>query len=420
MTLALTADPIASFLVTDQPMFISLIAPARAQAPAGAPRPSLRLLTLVLIGLAAAQSAAADERFSYDASKPMQFFHAGDGGNCNGCSWIAAEGTIQRDTPEVFRQFLAKGWSGYEVVLNSPGGDPAAAMRLGEIIREQNLHTSIGKTAGRFDPEGNRINTVDGGQDPGHCASACVWAFLGGVRRAAGDGELGVQQLYDPETIKDPQAKTASALDRAADQAMMGNLISYVIRMDASPKLLALAAAQTPWREISWLKRQEIVELGIDTSKDYSSPMTVEPFGAGGSYIEIISRTTFASFRHRLYCRGDASNVYLAMIPISKYDSRTFEATMRGIMAERSVDRISDSGKRSFLLKLAAIESAPLGFQTSVQIVGATMADLQAAKRIEVSYDGLGKVDSEIVMGLQFDLAGDRRKIGIVARSCVK
>jgi len=93
---------------------------------------------------------------------------------------------------------------------------------------------------------------------------------------------------------------------------------------------------------------------------------------------------------------------------------------MRSIMAERSVDLVSDSGKRSFPLKLAALEAAPLGPQTSVQIVGATMADLQAAKRIEISYDGLGKVDSEMVMGLQFDLAGDRRKIGIVARSCVK
>jgi len=48
------------------------------------------------------------------------------------------------------------------------------------------------------------------------------------------------------------------------------------------------------------------------------------------------------------------------------------------------------------------------------------MADLQAAKRIEISFDGLGKVEAEMAMGLQFDLAGDRRKIGIVARSCVK
>ncbi|MGJ4992930.1 hypothetical protein ACQR0Z_00840 [Bradyrhizobium sp. HKCCYLS3077] len=116
------------------------------------------------------------------------------------------------------------------------------------------------------------------------------------------------------------------------------------------------------------------------------------PFGAGGAYVEIVSRTTVASFRHRLYCKGDAAHVYLAMIPNSKYDSN-FETTMRGIMAERAVELISDAGKRRFPLKLAALEATPQGPQTSVQIVGATMADLQAAKRIELSYDGLGKVD---------------------------
>src|SRR3954470_12104764 len=89
---------------------------------------------------------------------------------------------------DVFRRFLAEGRSGYDVVFNSPGGDIAAAMKLGEIIREQNLHTAVGKTTGAFDAKSGFINTTDGGQDPGHCASACVWAFLSGTRRAAKEG----------------------------------------------------------------------------------------------------------------------------------------------------------------------------------------------------------------------------------------
>ncbi|WP_063828201.1 hypothetical protein [Bradyrhizobium sp. ORS 285] len=402
---------------------MSFITPARAKPFAAADRrPSLRLLTLVLLAVAALrpQPSAADETFTYDASKPMQFFNAGDTGNCNGCSWIAAEGTIQRDTPEVFRRFIAKGKNAYDIVFNSPGGDLTAAMKLGEMVREQNLHSSVGKTTGKLDAESGFINTIDGGKDPGRCASACVFAFLGGVRRAAKDGELGVQQFHDPEAIKEPKAKTASALDRAADQAMMGTLITYVLRMDASPKLLALAAAETPWREVRWLKRQEITDLGIEISNKYSSPMTIEPFGAGGAYVEINNRSTFVSFRLRLYCRGDASTVHLAMIPNWNVDLRTFEPTMRDIMEDRSVFLVSESGRRSFPLKLVALEAGPLGPQASAQIVGATMADLQAAKRVEIDYDGIGKVDSETAMGLEFDLAGDRRKIGIVARSCVK
>ena len=403
---------------------MSFITHVRAKPPVAARRhPSFHLLTLAVLGLAAVlrpQPSAADEPFKYDASQPMQFFTAGDTGNCNGCSWIAAEGTIQRDTPEVFRRFLAKGKNAYDIVFNSPGGDLTAAMKLGEMIREQNLHSSVGKTTGALDAEIGFINTTDGGQDPGRCASACVFAFLGGVRRTAKEGELGVQQFHDPEAIKEPKAKTASALDRAADQAMMGTLINYVMRMDASPKLLALAAAETPWRDIRWLKRQEIVDFGIEISDKYSSPMTIEPFGAGGSYVEIISRSTFVSFRLRLYCRGDASTVHLAMIPNWNVDLRTFEPTMRNIMEDRSIFLVSETGRRSFPFKLVALEAGPLGPQASAQIVGATMADLQAAKQIELEYDGIGKADSETAMGLEFDLAGDRRKIGIVARSCVK
>jgi hypothetical protein len=101
-------------------------------------------------------------------------------------------------------------------------------------------------------------------------------------------------------------------------------------------------------------------------------------------------------------------------------DIKSFEATMRAIMEDRSVILIADGSKRRFPLKMAAIESIPAGVQVSAQIVGATMADLQATKRIQISFEGIGKVQQEVAMGLQFDLAGDRRKIGIAARSCLK
>ncbi|MGY3449052.1 hypothetical protein [Bradyrhizobium sp. USDA 4353] len=401
---------------------MSFIISTRAKHLAAAHRrSSLRLVAPVLLGVIAAlaaQPSAADETFNYDASKPMRFFNAGDTGNCNGCSWIAAEGTIQRDTPEVFRQFLAKGRSGYDIRFNSPGGDLTAAMRLGEMIREENLHSAVGKTSGTLDADGRFINTIDGGWDRGHCASACVLAFLGGIRRHAEGGELGLRQLLDPEPSKEPKASTASEPVRAADQAMMGRLIDYVLRMDASPRLLALAASTRG--KVRWLTRQEVVDLGIEISSAYSSPMTVEPFGGGGAYVEIFNRSLFVNFRLRLYCRGDASTVHLAMIPNWKYDSETFEQTMRAIMTERQVFLVNDHGRRSYPFKLVALEASPLGPQTTGQIVGATMADLEAAKRIEILYDGIGTVDSETAMGLEFDLAGDRRKIGIVARSCVK
>ncbi|WP_316229366.1 hypothetical protein [Bradyrhizobium sp. SZCCHNR1070] len=149
---------------------------------------------------------------------------------------------------------------------------------------------------------------------------------------------------------------------------------------------------------------------------------SVKPaFGAGGAYVETVSRTTFTSFRHRLYRKGNAGTAYLAMIPNYKIDDMArFEATMRTITADRSVILIGDKAKRTFPLQPAALQNGPTGVQVSAQIVGATMADLQATKRIEISFDGIGRVEQDVAMGLQFDLAGDRRKIGIAARSCVR
>src|SRR3954452_8256466 len=112
-----------------------------AMALRGRPLGLLTVILLAVIAVLRVQPAAAEQAFNYDASKPMQFFSAGDTGSCNGCSWIPAEGNIQRDTPEVFRRFLAQGKDAYDIVFNSPGGDLNAAMKLGEIIREQNLHT---------------------------------------------------------------------------------------------------------------------------------------------------------------------------------------------------------------------------------------------------------------------------------------
>jgi hypothetical protein len=93
---------------------------------------------------------------------------------------------------------------------------------------------------------------------------------------------------------------------------------------------------------------------------------------------------------------------------------------MRAIMDNRSVVLIADGSKRGLPLQLAAIDNNPNGVQVSAQIVGTTMADLQASKRIEFALDGLGNVESEVAAGLTFDLAGDRRKLRIAARSRVK
>jgi hypothetical protein len=48
------------------------------------------------------------------------------------------------------------------------------------------------------------------------------------------------------------------------------------------------------------------------------------------------------------------------------------------------------------------------------------MSELQAAKRVELRGEMLSRNLMNIAFWLSFDLAGDRRKIGIASRSCVR
>ena len=94
--------------------------------------------------------------------------------------------------PREFHQ-KALGYSenpvGWSVRLNSPGGDLAGGIRLGELIRKLKLDTEIGVT----EPDSyGHWKTA-----PGLCASACAFAFLGGLSRRASGGELGVHQFYN-------------------------------------------------------------------------------------------------------------------------------------------------------------------------------------------------------------------------------
>jgi hypothetical protein len=87
------------------------------------------------------------------------------------------------------------------------------------------------------------------------------------------------------------------------------------------------------------------------------------------------------------------------------------------------ITKTASSIERTYPLRLAALEISPDETQTvqaAVAIVGATMSELQAAKRVELRGDMLSRNLMNIAFWLSFDLAGDRRKIGIASRSCVR
>jgi hypothetical protein len=209
-------------------------------------------------------------------SKKMSFHLRGNGGNYVGAEWIAAEGEIVDETADDLEAFM-KGFGyqenpgGWAVRFSSPGGSLAGGIRLGELIRKLRLDTQVGAT----EPDGRHWKGV-----PGYCASACAFAFLGGLSRHVSGGELGVHQFYDEISLRDPSAKVFSSLDMSEHQFISAMLIDYVFRMGVDPRFVSVAAS-TPPLEMQFLNEQLLDDLNVKWYPKDFEPWSIEPSGEG-------------------------------------------------------------------------------------------------------------------------------------------
>lgn len=157
----------------------------------------------------------------------MTFNLRSSGGNYVGAEWIAAEGEIIDETADDLERYLksfghAENPGGWSVRFNSRGGTLPGGIRLGELIRKLKLNTEIGGT----EADGLHWKRVTG-----CCASACAFAYLGGLSRDASGGELGVHQFHDEISLRDPSAKIFNSLDMSQHQFISAMLIDYTFRM---------------------------------------------------------------------------------------------------------------------------------------------------------------------------------------------
>ncbi|WP_323771361.1 hypothetical protein [Antarctobacter sp.] len=184
----------------------------------------------------------------------MTFELQGNGGNCNGCEWIAASGEITADTPDAFRAFLADHGQLFlyqAITFDSPGGNLGAAIELGRLLRSARASTAIGRS--HPIPDRPRFYEEVAG---GRCESACVFAFLGGEARWVYEEKMGIHQFYTPDESNVPTSAT---------QQLMGQLVLFLIEMGISPELLTLAS-RVPGDRMHYLTKDEISRLGIATT----------------------------------------------------------------------------------------------------------------------------------------------------------
>jgi hypothetical protein len=233
----------------------------------------------------------------------MVFTLAGNGGNCDGCEWIAAEGPITQNTPQDFEAFLkssAGDLDGLETVrLNSDGGNLIAGLELGEAIRAHKMDTAVGRTVP--EPIDPRVEATE----IGSCYSACAYAFLGGVKRLARAGELGFHQFYTRATVAETVGQGDLDKTMSSAQQIMALLVLYLKEMSIDPAFLFLASSTEP-SGLFKADTDTMLKMGITNVREIPlfSGWTIEPYRAGAVVTGKLSGGFTEDQQITFFCRG--------------------------------------------------------------------------------------------------------------------
>jgi hypothetical protein len=215
------------------------------------------LLALGALAPADAKSAAAatERAMTFTLEDETPAIVAAHRQHDHGDHTVYASGAIVAGTTESLLAFIRRNRLEHaRIYFDSPGGDVAESIKLGEELRSHHINTAIGRPDDTPDEESEAV-----------CASACVFAYAGGENRfmAANSGRLGIHQFSS--------AKRKAAI--AETQAVSGLIVAYLSHMGVDPNAFALQAMVDP-ESIMWLTPKQARALGF--VNDGAKPSTAE------------------------------------------------------------------------------------------------------------------------------------------------
>jgi hypothetical protein len=227
-------------------------------------------------------------------SADMTFSHGGVAQPCRDpdtcLAWINAKGEITDKTTADFLAYLKN--HPYEPLIvrfDSPGGSLSGGIQLGETIRKLGYSTQAT-----------------------FCASACTYAFIGGVERSlVGDGaKIGVHRFYQNAAIFEPSTKQFTGEDLDATQKIMAGLMLYGVEMGVDLRLIAMTAEAGPG-EMRWVSKQEAVDLKLTYQPNKWLPWRVEGDADKEAFVAV-SETQDGSKSMQFTCGG--GNAYFSLL----------------------------------------------------------------------------------------------------------
>ena len=195
------------------------------------------LLTGLLLLLASVTAGHASDEMTFRLTRPR---------SCAGtCPVVVlAQGSITQDSFRSFGALARTLPSHVPVVLNSNGGSFLGGIMLDLALRQHASPVLVPRGA--------------------VCASACAYAFLGGVKRQAAEGSrIGVHRFY---AVNRYTGERSMSYERSVTPQAMALLINYVKAMGASPNLVGLAARVNP-PNIRFLNQKELRQYHVVTGE---------------------------------------------------------------------------------------------------------------------------------------------------------
>ena len=222
----------------------------------------------------------------------------------NGQDEIFASGEIDEGATERFKSFVRRNQISDAIVLfDSVGGSLVESLKLGAAIRNLEFDTGIGS----YGENGDR-------DYKGLCASACVYAFVGGkYRYYHGKNEkLGLHQFYAPDSNQNDMGDT---------QLISSMLISYLQFMDVDPRAF-IVASTTRGDSMYWLSSEQANLLAISNNGQEATTAEIK-IAAGFPYLKLEQVSKDATARVLFNCKD--GKVILIMAGIVTTASRSNE-----------------------------------------------------------------------------------------------
>ncbi len=246
--------------------------------------PKLSLAALAALLLLCAPAAAQAQKTKDDRRGDMTFAIVDASSLCADCTVVQASGSFGEGTVGAYYSFVLRGGFKKNVyfIFDSPGGSMTAAIRLGEILRNLKAKTVVGRAF---------VRNGEVEVEPARCASACVFAFLGGATRSMPrNSRLGVHSWMPVTLLGEVSDKTKKTKPRVLDQAIVEALhrqtaiyLKYLQTMGVDLRL-AVLILQTPYSSISWVSARDqslwsmvTVDSSLSTPADRRFPVLFLP-----------------------------------------------------------------------------------------------------------------------------------------------